>query len=84
MHGESDEQLSSRVAEPLRGTQALVGWYPMSMAPKDQEILVWCPGRDGLADMFSKCKWHPDAGWCVDELRWPTCWMWMPKVITWP
>ena len=50
-------------------------WRGMESAPKDKPIVVFCPGRDGLNDMASLCEWHEDAGFCVDELRWPTLWI---------
>lgn len=49
-------------------------WAPISTAPKDREIQVFCPEKEGLLPMVSRCKWHPDAGFCVDELREPTLW----------
>ena len=54
-------------------------WQPIETAPKDRSLfLVWAPGRDGLGPMFSLCAWHPDAGFCIDELREPTHWMPLP------
>ena len=49
-------------------------WQPISRAPRDREIEVLCPPREGLPELISKCLWHPDAGFCVDELREPTHW----------
>ena len=49
-------------------------WQPITKAPRDREIEVLCPPREGLPELVSKCKWHPDAGFCVDELREPTHW----------
>lgn len=47
---------------------------PIETAPRDEIILVWAPGRDGLPPIFSMCKWHDDAGFCIDELREPKYW----------
>lgn len=42
--------------------------------PKDRLIDVFAPGVYGLPFMVTHCQWHPDAGYCVDELRSPTHW----------
>lgn len=46
-------------------------WALISEAPKyeDGEVLVWVSPRGGLAGFITWCAWHPDAGWCADELR---------------
>ena len=49
-------------------------WKPINSAPRNREIEVWCPPREDLPELVSKCLWHPDAGFCVDELREPTHW----------
>jgi len=54
-------------------------WPPITTAPRDRPIIVYCPPRDGLQAMASICQWHPDAGFCVDELRDPTCWTEIPN-----
>lgn len=55
------------------------GWFEIaSWAPRDREILVWAPARDGLPAMYSVCRWHPDAGYCIDEIREPTYWRELP------
>ncbi len=61
-------------------------WQPIETAPTDGSLfLVWAPpffdaGWDdgGLPAMFSLCAWHPDAGFCIDELRAPTHWTPLP------
>jgi hypothetical protein len=50
-------------------------WRSITTAPKDREIIVWAPAREGLPPIASLCRWHPDAGFCIDELRKPTLWM---------
>jgi hypothetical protein len=50
----------------------------MATAPRDRPIIVYCPEKHGLQAMASICEWHPDAGFCVDELREPTCWTEIP------
>lgn len=49
-------------------------WFHMSEAPQDHEIEVFCPGKDGLPPMMITVRWHPDAGFTVDEFREPTMW----------
>lgn len=50
-------------------------WYPISMAEEmgvanpETIIEVYCPTREGLDPIISFCTWHPDAGFCVDEIR---------------
>jgi hypothetical protein len=56
-----------------------VNWLPIESAPRDgTEIAVYAPARHGLQSMVSKCAWHPDAGFCIDELREPTHWQPLP------
>lgn len=43
-------------------------FQPMTTAPKDREIEVITDAREGLPPLVSKCRWHPNAGFCVDEL----------------
>lgn len=55
-------------------------WQPIETAPRDgTEIVVYAPAREGLNSMASKCAWHPDAGFCIDELRHPTHWIPLPE-----
>ena len=54
-------------------------WNPIEIAPKDREIIVYCPPVHGLGDIVCRCTWHPDAGFCVDELRSPTHWIDKPE-----
>ncbi len=54
-------------------------WQPIDTAPKDGTLfLAWAPGVFDLPAMFSLCAWHPDAGFCIDELRVATHWMPLP------
>lgn len=48
--------------------------------PRDRLIIVFAAGDnpawgEPLPDIVCLCQWHPDAGYCVDELRQPTRWM---------
>ena len=49
-----------------------VAWRDIAEAPDDRQVAVWCPAREGLDELMSFCRYHPDAGFCVDELREPT------------
>lgn len=54
-------------------------WRPIETAPKDGTLfLTWAPPVQGLPAMFSLCAWHPDAGFCIDELREPMYWWPLP------
>lgn len=57
-------------------------WQPIETAPRDRAILVWATGAHDLEPIMCTCKWHPDAGFCVDELREPTHWMPLPNPPT--
>lgn len=55
-----------------------LAWQPMETAPKDRDIIVLTDSIVGLPSIVCQCRWHPDAGFCVDELRQPQWWMEMP------
>lgn len=75
LHGKANSAWNTRAASRLsrRPTEPEAG-QSMDSAPKDRSILVWAPTREGLPAMFAICKWHPDAGFCIDELREPVMW----------
>ncbi len=55
------------------------GWRPVETAPKDGTVvLVYAPEREGLRSIICTCNYHPDGGWCVDELRFVTHWRPLP------
>lgn len=60
------------------------GWQPIETAPRDGTIIwVYAAAAHGLPDFQSPCAWHPDAGFCADELRTVTHWrhiedVWLP------
>ena len=59
--------------------RAMSAWQPIETAPKDGSlILVYAPAADGLSAMQSTCSYHPDAGFCIDEIRDPIHWMPLP------
>lgn len=50
-------------------------WQPISTAPTDGTLVeVLAPAAHGLTEIVSDAAYHPDAGWCVDELREVTHW----------
>jgi hypothetical protein len=72
----SEMKLDAMTAE----RDALRTWHPIETAPRDGTlILVYAPSKHGLPAMFSMCAWHPDAGFCIDELREPSHWMKCPN-----
>jgi hypothetical protein len=77
---ERDLETVSRLRSALARVQAQQaeavpeGWRPIESAPKDRVIEVFAPGVHGLNDLVSLCEWHPDAGFCVCEVRSPTHW----------
>jgi len=52
-------------------------WQPIETIPTDANKpwderrfwLLYAPEREGLPAMQSVCRYHDDAGWCIDELR---------------
>ena len=46
-------------------------WLPIEQAKEDpdREIFVWAAPCEDLPGFACWCAWHPDAGFCVDELR---------------
>lgn len=51
-------------------------WRPIETAPTDgSEVWVYVAAAHGLGSFCCKAAYHPDAGWCCDELRETTRWM---------
>lgn len=66
---------SARVVRLKRIILALQGrWRPIETAPRDRVIEVYAPAREGFDPLVSICKWHPGAGFCIDEIRNATHW----------
>jgi hypothetical protein len=58
-------------------------WQPIETAPQDgRAVLLWAPATEGLTPLYSVATWHPDAGWCIDELRAATHWRPLPAPPT--
>lgn len=50
--------------------------HPIETAKTDgTEYVVLVAEREGLPAFITKCAYHPDAGWCADELRPVTRWL---------
>ncbi len=51
-------------------------WKPIETAKTDgTEYIVLASPKHGLPGFVTKCAYHEDAGWCVDELRDVTHWL---------
>ena len=65
---ETDRRLAAMIVSP---------WQPIETIPTDADKpwderrfwLLYAPEREGLPAMQSVCRYHADAGWCIDELR---------------
>lgn len=66
---------------PAAGAVYSSTWREMASAPKNEVILVYCPPYAGLDPLVSLCRWHEDAGFCVDELRTPYLWTLPPACL---
>ena len=56
----------------------LNAWQPIETAPKDREILVYAPPYQDLKSLTKIIAYHDSAGYCIDELRYPTHWQELP------
>lgn len=52
----------------------MIHWAPIATAPRHGLVEVWAGDCEGLEGFITRAEWHPDAGWCVDELREVTHW----------
>ena len=57
----------------------LNAWQPIETAPKDREILVYAPPYQDLKSLTKIIAYHNSAGYCIDELRYPTHWQELPE-----
>lgn len=54
-------------------------WQPIGTAPTDgARVIVYAAPYQGLPGFVCVADYHPDGGWCVDELREVTHWMPLP------
>lgn len=77
----TDDYMRSQQADTGEATPAPPEWQPIETAPKDGTLfLSWAPAREGLPAMYSLCAWHPDAGFCIDEIREASIWTPLPSL----
>lgn len=60
-------------------------WQPIETAPEGNQwrwVIVYAAPAHGLPGFVCPAQWHPDAGYCVDELRETTHWMPLPPPPT--
>lgn len=57
------------------------GWQPIETAPRDgTTVWVYVAARQGLPAFQTWCAYHPEAGWCADELRPITHWVPLERI----
>ena len=77
---DNEEMLSPSVVRALLTDSAAalagMGWQPIATAPRDgTRVWVYVAAAHDLPAFQCACAWHPDGGWCADELRPITHWM---------
>lgn len=79
------------VADVLKKARAALAalqtpmWNPINTAPTDGTLVwVYTAAFDGLPTFQGPCSYHPDAGWCTDELRHVTHWIPLSAVYLLP
>lgn len=70
LYPEDQEEFLDEAVAALAAYRAAM-WMPMREAPEDAHILVGTNGAHSLPPFTTIVKYHPDGGWCVDELREP-------------
>ena len=75
-----EESFGTVVAECAIAAYEAALWQPIETAPRDGTlVIVRTNFVEGLPAFTTCCAYHPDAGWCVDELREPTHWRPLPQ-----
>jgi len=72
-----DEKTHERRLNDALAAMIVSPWQPIETIPTDTDKpwderrlwLLYAPEREGLPAMQSVCRYHADAGWCIDELR---------------
>jgi len=67
------------IARAALAAAEAAAWQPIETALRDRMIWVYAPAYEGLPEIVGPCRWHDDAGFCVDELRSPTHWRPLPS-----
>ena len=79
MHDMNDGKTSLIFSHLFNECTDLNAWQPIETAPKDREILVYAPPYQELRCLKQVIAHHDSAGYCIDELRYPTHWQELPK-----
>ena len=79
MHDMNDSKTSLIFSHLFNECKELNAWQPIETAPKDREILVYAPPYQDLKSLTKIIAYHDSAGYCIDELRYPTHWQELPK-----
>ena len=79
MHDMNDSKTSLIFSHLFNECTELNAWQPIETAPKDREILVYAPPYQDLKSLTKIIAYHNSAGYCIDELRYPTHWQELPE-----
>ena len=79
MHDMDDSKTSLIFSHLCNECTELNAWQPIETAPKDREILVYAPPYQDLKSLTKIISYHDSAGYCIDELRYPTHWQELPE-----
>ena len=79
MHDMNDSETSLIFSHLFNECKELNAWQPIETAPKDREILVYAPPYQDLKSLTKIIAYHDSAGYCIDELRYPTHWQELPE-----
>ena len=79
MHDMNDSKTSLIFSHLFNECTELNAWQPIETAPKDREILVYAPPYQDLKSLTKIIAYHNSAGYCIDELRYPTHWKELPE-----
>lgn len=83
LHSEGFALTAHAATAMLRELLAEREWRDMDSAPIDgTKIIVWAAPAHGLPGFATLAAYHPDAGWCVDELCEATKWLPLPAPET--
>ena len=65
-----ENKIRAAIKAAMRAAWIPVDTTPIDPLPEDRPVLVWCPPRDGLPEMYAVCQWHPGAGFTVSATHW--------------
>ncbi len=68
--------VATYLAGYAHGHDQALQWFPIDTAPQDGRlVIVYAAAKEGLPGFKTVCRYHADAGWCVDEIREVTHWL---------